>query len=369
MTGRGGKSVVVLVVLLAVVMLVGGLSWWLSADRSGKHAAAETVGPAGSNTESKTAEDPGPDRSSQRTQAAHVPKPKTTATDATPQSGEPDELTTGAITIHLTGADGKPFVGDWTLEIEDTESAAKKDPGARRTLEQHAPSAAVNVRPGVVHSVCAYATGMASLTQRCQLPPQRPVAEVELKMQPAPAMLGRVIDADGAGARGLDVWLVPGFVTQSGHTSAPPMTRAGVTDASGGFKVGSLLPGRWNVLVGPRDNPTARANNVTVAGQDVTIEPITLPRLYSVVVRVKDEQGHVVPGVAVTGRGSVGGAVEGTSDGGGDVAFDLLPAGRWRVFANTTDGKRGVSMVDVPLQSGGVIEVVVRTMPAVGDRR
>jgi hypothetical protein len=147
------------------------------------------------------------------------------------------------------------------------------------------------------------------------------------------------------------------------------MTRSGVTDASGAFKVGSLLPGRWNVLIGQRDNPTVRQNNVTVAGQDVTLEPIKLPKLYSVVVRVKDEQGHFVPGVAVTARGSVGGVVEGTSDGGGDVAFDLLPAGRWRVFANTTDGKRGITMVDVPLQSGGVIEVVVRAMPAVGDRR
>jgi hypothetical protein len=210
---------------------------------------------------------------------------------------------------------------------------------------------------------------MASPTQRCQLPPQRPVAEVDLKMQPAAAVVGSVLRAEGGGAGGLEVWLVPGFVTQSGHASVPPMTRSGVTDANGAFKVGSLLPGRWNVLIGSRDNPTARQNDVTVAGQDVTLEPIKLPQLYSIVVRVKDEQGRFVPGAAVTGRGSTAGAVEGTSDSGGEVAFDSLPAGRWRVFANTSDGKRGVSMADVPVPNGGVIEVVVRAMPAVGDRR
>jgi protocatechuate 3,4-dioxygenase beta subunit len=138
------------------------------------------------------------------------------------------------------------------------------------------------------------------------------------------------------------------------------MTRTTVTDAAGSFRVDSLLPGRWNVLVGQRDNPTARHNEVTVAGADVTLEPIVLPQMYSVVVRVKDDQGRAVSGAVVTGRGSVGGAIEGTSDAGGEARFDSLPSGRWRVFANTTDGKRGVSLADVPLVNSGAIEVTVR---------
>lgn len=367
MRARSGKSLVVLLVLLAAVLLVGGLSWFLS--KSGAQQEAPTVAPAKPAERASTPEDAPLERAATREQATHAARPKPPAPGSASASTPTDEAGGGAITIHLKAASGKPFDGDWTLDIEDNELDAKHEAGARRTLPQHGATVTVSARPGVVHSLSAYAKSLASGTQRVQLPPQRPVAEVELVLAPAAAIQGRVVDANGAGARGVDVWLVPGFVAPSGRTSAPPMTRTIATDASGSFRVESLLPGRWNVLVGTRDNPVARHNDVVLAAADVTLDPIALPQMYSVVVRVKDEQGRAVFDAAVSGKGSVGGSVEGKSDGGGQVAFDGLQAGRWRVFATTADGKRGVSMVDVPLQAGGVVEVVVRTMPAVGDRR
>ena len=64
-----------------------------------------------------------------------------------------------------------------------------------------------------------------------------------------------------------------------------------------------------------------------------------------------------------------GEAAGAAGEAGGEVVFNALQAGRWRVFATTTDGKRGVAIADVPLKDVNAIDVVVRAMPAVGDRR
>jgi hypothetical protein len=370
-TTRSAKSLVVLLVLLAAALLVGGLSWFLSRDSAARPTETVALTPSRQIQETPAPTEQPLDRAATREQATRAQKSKTAAPGSatTPDATPTVDASSGAITIHLKTVGGKPYSGDWTLDIEDNELAAKHEPGARRALDEHGFNVTVEARPGVVHALAARAKGLSSDTQRVQLPPQRSVAEVDLTLVSAAAIQGRVVDANGAGASGLDVWLVPGFVTPSGRTSAPPMTRTIVTDASGAFRVESLLPGRWNVLVGPRDNPTARHNDVTLAATDVTLDPITLPQMYSVVVRVKDDQGRALSGAAVTGRGSVGGAVEGTSDGGGEVAFNALQAGRWRMFATTTDGKRGVAIADVPIKDSSAIEVVVRAMPAVGDRR
>jgi hypothetical protein len=142
-----------------------------------------------------------------------------------------------------------------------------------------------------------------------------------------------------------------------------------VTDAAGAYRLEGVQPGMWSLVVGDPDNPLARHDNLEVAAGQTWLDPLALPVLHVATVRVKDEQGRAVSGATVTARGTGGGAIDGLTDAFGELRCERLPAGRWRVFASTGDGRRGNVAVEVPLaDEAAAIEVAVRAPVPDGER-
>jgi len=357
---RAGRSLSLLVLVLA--LLVVGLVWFFARD-SGEvsEPIVQTESPR---TPALPSVGPKLDPSQ-----AHSPAPRSAAPEASPSDPVPESKAPvlGTIHVRVRGTDGRPFTGSWTLEIH--EHVAGLVGRERRALEQTAPTASVEARTGRVHVLSARSSDLASPHVRCDLGTSPATAEVELVLGDAGIVGGLVVDEHGHGVGGLSVWLVPRIpavqarLGADGRPAQPPLPVPGATDASGRFRMFGLQSGTWTLVAGHLDAPIARQDGVIVATGETRLDPLALPPLHMATVRVEDEHGAAVPGAQVSSRGSHGGAIEGVTDAYGELACKHLPAGRWRVFASTSDARRGNVTVEVPLESADArIEVTLRAV-------
>jgi protocatechuate 3,4-dioxygenase beta subunit len=189
---------------------------------------------------------------------------------------------------------------------------------------------------------------------------------VEVKLMPALALAGRVIDERGAGVA--DAVLLATRVDQP--NSAPE--RAG-TDADGAFKFGALASGAYDISASADGFASTTKRSVVVDLEHRDAVEITLPRGVEVSVKVLGPDGQPVTGA--TGRlvragetqpvngADVGRAFTNLFSGKGvSDSKGVLELGKFEPGAYRLEVQRGQQRAqeDVKIDAGGPIELRVR---------
>lgn len=331
-----------LIVVLAVVLCT--LGWVIS--RAGHVASEAPVAPA---AEARSAALPEPDHAD-LTPVAETParaKPARVATipdETTDDAGIPpvSDRSKAGVVVRASFADGrKP--DSWTLDVEDVAFVARDDTLSRVTVPVTGPEATVSVRTAAVHRFRARTRGSVSATRNVSIEANARHVVVELVLEPATIVTGRVVDDAGRPADARAVWLRP--VLSPNQQAAPPMDLEARTTPLGDYRFDDVTPGRWTVLVGDRGAPLARRTDVDVPAGGATVDLVTLPTLYALTLRVVDESGAAAPEAHVWSRGTNGGSFDARADANGELIVPDLPAGRFRVFAQSGDRRSNLNVV------------------------
>lgn len=345
--------------MLVIVLAVGlcGVALWASHTGRGATAAKAIEAPEGARTavDGVTLLD---EHDSRPTPAAQ--RATARATDIAQEVAQD----VGRIAVRVRREDGAT-VDAWTLEVENVAGAIAHALDATRSLEFTAPSIVFDAGLGSTLGIQAHATGFASATAWVRLTSAAPTADVELVLGPASAVEGRIVDDAGLPVADIQVSLAPAFIVSDPKSARTNLAISTRTNALGAFQTLSLNTGRWNLLVGDRSHPLARRNDIDIdiAGRRVVLEPLELPRTFELLVRVLDDHGARVPGARVSGSGTNGGAILLATDGDGEVRASRLPAGRYRVFADSPTRGRTNRVVEIPSESSIVLTLRSQKRP------
>ena len=219
--------------------------------------------------------------------------------------------------------------------------------------------------------VWAEGRGALSPAQVVQIDPERR-ATVELALEDAELVRGRVLAADGTPAAGVRLRLTPAPALLG---AAQPLE----TDASGSFELRGLFPaqaGPWTLeLFGDAGSVLLAPRALSHLGAAVPLEDVRLPALEMLEVEVRDAHGLAVPDAAVeiaaaptlsleSGTGSgLGGGRGRTTDAAGRVRFAWLVPGELRVLARASDGRRAQLSTRVPRSDAGALVVRLPEQP------
>lgn len=169
---------------------------------------------------------------------------------------------------------------------------------------------------------------------------------------PAPAeaasiLTGELIDAEGLGREGIELFLLGPRSTSSRNRSS----------ARGSFRFEGLERGRHRLRVGSRDSPWIPEITVDLEDGLVDLGAIALPPLGSIDILVVDESGAPVPGARVF----VPGSYELESDAHGRCSVGSLPAGLHRWFGSLADIGRGNTVLELAAGESASIRIVLRS--------
>ena len=178
------------------------------------------------------------------------------------------------------------------------------------------------------------------------------VTGVELWIEAAPYVAGRVVDERGRGIADAAVVIM-----------APTSAEAATTDADGAFRVLGVEPGTYRVMASHRDHQPAAPQQLVVAERpvtDVVIELAASPRVVGRVEPPTEAAISVDPDAGPGGFDTLMFADGDTSLSGPDGRFQVSPIkpGRHVVDAKASDGRRGQVAVEVP--AVGEVEAVIR---------
>ena len=331
-----------LVVILAIVLCV--LGWTLS--HTGRGAVETPLAPLAEPLESTTSETGHADLTPvpETAERAKPPRVATIPDETSADAGIPpvSDRSKAGVVVRASFVDGrKP--DSWTLDVEDVAFVARDDTSSRVTVPVTGPEATVSVRTAAVHRFRARTRGHVSATRNVSIEANARHVVVELVLEPATFVTGRVVDDAGLPADGRTVWLRP--VLSPNQQAAPPMDLEARTTPLGDYRFDDVTPGRWTVLVGDRGAPLARRTDVDVPGGGATVDVVSLPAVYSLTLRVVDESGAAAPESHVWSRGTNGGSFDARADANGELIVPDLPAGRFRVFAQSGDRRSNLNVV------------------------
>lgn len=139
-------------------------------------------------------------------------------------------------------------------------------------------------------------------------------------------VLGRVLDAHGLGAEGVDVALVREPVDGERERRVVE-TRTG---PGGTYRVHPVQTGNWRLFVGSESNPLVPARELAFALPRLTAPDIALPPCGEIEVLVNVATGRPAPGVSVAAYGTAG-ATRVVTDDEGKARLRWLAAGPARV--------------------------------------
>jgi protocatechuate 3,4-dioxygenase beta subunit len=237
----------------------------------------------------------------------------------------------------VSDAQGRPLV-DVGLTLM-RKSGQLPQPTDERTRSDEQGRFAFPNLPAGTYVVRGEACGcVAGLSEPVTLEPGREPPEIALVLQPAGAITGRLLDADG---RPLSGRKVTAQGTPEDGAAAPRSAR---TDTAGRFALHDLAPGTWTVAASPAalEHAVVKPDSVT----QVELHAARASALHGTVVA----DGVGVPGAAIVAM-SDGFPRHTLSDERGRYDLALDP-GAWLLRVTTADG--GLSTTDVTLAPGEV---------------
>ena len=250
----------------------------------------------------------------------------------------PMELERGVeLTGHVSDAQGRPLVDAGLTLLRRSRKLASLT-GDRVRSDAHGRFTFSNLQPNT-YLVRGEACGFfANLSGDISLSLDTAPPDVELVLQQAGAIAGRLLDADGRPLSGRTV------SAQGPPADDIPVSRRASTDTAGRFALRDLQPGNWDLTAVPQ----ALAHAVVEPGG---VAPVELRVARSAVLHgtvVADGQGSPRAVIAARGEGS---ARPGVADERGRYEMTLDP-GEWLLQATTADG--GWTTADVTLAPGEV---------------
>ena len=251
---------------------------------------------------------------------------------------------------------GTPFPARWSVEIGPSRSLLGRERAARRQLEFTGDQRefAFEELPLGGYDVRARAEGMNSLPIAVLLQRGNPDPYVSLQLTPAGTLSGFVVDGELAPVEALAVTL-RGTGPGSG---AERLTR---TDPAGRYVFEKVLDGTYELLVGHTANPVSTSKNIIFRAPTLHVPRIELPTLGRIQVLVFDANFQPVQGARVRGTGGKdGGYVDDITNERGEAWGHLLPAGRYRIYA---DSEGRTARATFELSAGEFREVEIRFEP------
>lgn len=141
-------------------------------------------------------------------------------------------------------------------------------------------------------------------------------------------VLGRVLDAHGLGAEGVDVALVRDAASDERRVVE---TRTG---PGGTYRLRPVQQGEWRLFVGSESNPLVPARELAFALPRLTAPDVGLPPCGEVEVLVNVPTGRPAPGISVAAYGAAG-AARAVTDDEGKARLRWLAAGRASVVVES----------------------------------
>jgi hypothetical protein len=249
----------------------------------------------------------------------------------------------------------EPFPRAWKLELRPSATLPRRETAEVRTLEftRGEQDFAVAELALGGYDVRASAPGFNGLVLAVPLEPGNEHPFVNLRIVPAGALSGRVLEAGGAPAEGIPVTL---FGVADGAVFEA------VSDALGVYRFESLPDGAYELLIGKPSAPLIPERRpVRFSAPALTFPDTELPALGAIALRVVDSLERPQEGIVVRGSGTNGGLIEGTTDFDGRFFAKHLPAGHFRLrlsFPGQPESREKRIAVDVA--AGQVAEAPIR---------
>ncbi len=361
-TRRGrAAGALLLVLLIAALAAVVGWTAFSSDDEPGEETEAvappsvEVAVPAApADAVAGPREAVGPSADAGREVAPTPPKDLGLAGRKPDPHAERFEGSHGRIRGYIEMADDTPFPKSWRLVVGPSTTLVGRERAENRVVEFFAgeqefvveglPLAGYDVRPE--------ADGMNGRRHPVMLDRRSKNPYITLHLSPAGFLTGRLVDAEGLPAEGVEI-----TIEASGSGSVWETK----TDALGYYRMDRVLDGEYKLSFGPRTNPLLAPEWIRFSAPSMTFPERKLPTLSELSILVLDAQGHPVANAVVEGSGNAGGYVREETDAYGKALAKLLPDGRYRLTVRHETLGRMRNSVDVA--GGETAEVRFRFRP------
>ena len=321
---KAGRSLVLVSFALALAF---GLGYLLLSEPKAVTPTPGGATPdlAGAETEVPAQEPAAPLRdSSARTAEPTPPEPNGVsaqrASSLDPPTGDRGRLR-GELLIRAGDRAGPPE--SWTLVIEPSRIYRGTGAAITRRVLIKGTDLMFDERdlPFGGYDLYAQAPGWNSRRQSVQLSERANSAYVLLELIPAGTLSGSIQDTEGLPFEGLSIFLEP--------VNSETNQRRTESSLDGTFSFPKLPDGSYRLLLGSATNPMVEPTSIAFKAPGFGLEPIQLPRLGGVVLRVLDPFGVAVPRAQITGYGDQGGEIDLLTDAFGEVRTVGLLPGRW----------------------------------------
>lgn len=251
----------------------------------------------------------------------------------------------GSITVRARFADGM-LPKEWTLDLEDVGLVPHDPKAARTSVNVSGAEITVERRLDTVHRLRGRSAGLSSAAHEVSLSRDRNAVDVEILLEPAAVVEGLVVGADDKPVAERGVWLQR--IQFESSAREPSMDHYTRTSSSGEFRFDAVPAGMWRIQVGERTSPLVGLVGVRVELPLTRVDTIRLPPLHALALRIVDEHDLPVRDARLWSRGSNGGAFDVAGDAYGEARVADLPAGRWRVFAQSATSGRANLSIELP---------------------
>lgn len=213
----------------------------------------------------------------------------------------------------------------WTLSATPSKTLMGGDSAEPRQLEFLAGETRFVLEnlPFGSYDLCASSASSNPRTMQVVLDRGTPNPFINLQMEPAGMLDGRIVDHEGLPAAGIRLVLVklPGLETRR--------TRS---DELGRYRFDAVLDSSYQLTVGELESPIrAKKETLRLQAPGMTLPDIELPKLATLDLRLVNEDGENLAEVIVRGAGIRGGSVDAKTNAFGKLQVPYLPAGRYRL--------------------------------------
>lgn len=212
-----------------------------------------------------------------------------------------------------------------------------------------------NIPTGAVNLI-ASAPGYAQARMNLTVEEGKPIADVELELDPGTKLVGKVTGPDGAALSGATVRVAgagSGAVMMMGG-----MGKQAVTDSDGEYTIDALEASDTNVEISHQKYVGTR-KEIVVKGREVRLD-VQLTSGQRVTGTVVTEAGAPVPDAEIEALGGAGSFRQARSDANGAFVFESMPAARYR-FTASKRGFAEATMEDVDTGTGAPVRLVMKS--------
>jgi hypothetical protein len=347
--GERGASATAVGVAVACALLVLVLVLRYSGDRSAR-ADVEPVAPAASEATSGTSAheievpprtDDGAPRAAQSSLAG-------------PQASRYGFDGKGVIRGEVVVAPGTVFPERWTLVIEPHPFLEGRERAVRREVEFTLGERTFEVSdlPLAGYRVRGEARGLNNVAGDVLLVRGSDQQYVTMLFAPAGFVDGSVLTADGAPAEALDVTL---------ESKATRERRTVSTDAAGSYRIDDVVDGSYRLTFGTLRAPLLPVDSLTFKAPSMRFLERRLPPTGSVKLRTLDLAGAPIADVHVYSEAEPRGGFDLRTDRFANAHARHLWPGRYRIEAETEDGRKADVALDVA--AGDELSIEIRLQP------